>query len=88
MALIRRSAWQEVGGYVHIPGGWEAYDFWCSLIDAGWTGVQCPQPLGRYSVHQDSMTSVTALPNVRGLEHLLQERHPWLTCVGGTTGTR
>ena len=88
MALIRRSAWQEVGGYVHIPGGWEDYDFWCSLIDAGWSGIQCPQPLGRYSVHQDSMTAVTALPNVRGLEHLLQERHPWLTCVGGTTGTR
>ena len=86
MALIRRAAWEEVGGYVHIPGGWEDYDFWCSLIEAGWSGVQCPQPLGLYSVHQDSMTAKTALPNVRRLEHLLQSRHPWLTCIGQTTG--
>ncbi len=87
MALVRRVAWEEVGGYVHIPGGWEDYDFWCSLIDAGWSGVQCPQPLGRYSVHQDSMTAKTALPNVRRLEHLLQARHPWLSCVDQTTGS-
>ena len=86
MALVRHQAWQEVGGYVHIPDGWEDYDFWCSLMDAGWTGVQCPQPLGTYLHHSKSMTSISALPNVRRLEQLLQARHPWLTCVGRTTG--
>ena len=84
MALVRRSAWQAVGGYVHIPGGWEDYDFWCSLIDAGWTGVQCPQPLASYTHHSASMTARTALPNVRRLEQHLQQRHPWLRCVGRT----
>ncbi|MBM5809461.1 MAG: glycosyltransferase family 2 protein, partial [Cyanobacteria bacterium M_surface_9_m1_291] len=43
MALVRRSAWQAVGGYTHIPGGWEDFDFWCCLIDAGWHGVLWPQ---------------------------------------------
>jgi glycosyltransferase involved in cell wall biosynthesis len=86
MALVRRKAWEEVGGYVHIPDGWEDYDFWCSLMDAGWTGVQCPQPLGTYLHHSSSMTAISALPNVRRLEQLLQARHPWLTCVGRTTG--
>lgn len=84
MALVRRSAWEAVGGYVHIPGGWEDYDFWCALIDAGWSGVQCPQPLACYTHHSSSMTSRTALPNVRRLERLLQERHPWLNCYGRT----
>jgi glycosyltransferase involved in cell wall biosynthesis len=84
MALVRRSAWLAVGGYVHIPGGWEDYDFWCSLIEAGWSGVQCPQPLGCYTHHAASMTARTALPNVRRLEQLLRQRHPWLHCVGRT----
>lgn len=84
MALVRRSAWQAVGGYTHIPGGWEDYDFWCSLIEAGWSGIQCPQVLGCYTHHPASMTARTALPNVRRLEQLLQERHPWLRCLGCT----
>jgi len=85
MALVRRSAWEDVGGYVHIPGGWEDYDFWCSLIEAGWTGVQCPQALGCYILHPASMTARTVFPNVMRLEQLLQLRHPWLRCVGRTS---
>ncbi|MBM5809816.1 MAG: glycosyltransferase, partial [Cyanobacteria bacterium M_surface_9_m1_291] len=49
MALVRRKAWQAVGGYTHIPGGWEDYDFWCCLIEAGWHGVLCPQVLATYT---------------------------------------
>ena len=33
MALVRRSAWESVGGYTHIEGGWEDYDFWCKLVE-------------------------------------------------------
>ena len=32
MALIRRSSWKHVGGYTHIDGGWEDFDFWCKLL--------------------------------------------------------
>ena len=84
MALVRRSAWEAVGGYVHIPGGWEDYDFWCTLIDHGWTGVQCPQVLGCYTHHEVSMTARTALPNVSRLQKVLKERHPWLYCDNPT----
>ena len=78
MALIRRSAWQEVGGYTHIPGGWEDYDFWCKLIDAGMHGVLCPQPLARYTVHDGSMTAKATVQSQWPLSRLLQQRHPWL----------
>jgi glycosyltransferase involved in cell wall biosynthesis len=84
MALVRRSAWEAVGGYVHIPDGWEDYDFWCTLIEAGWHGLQCPQVLAQYRHHGASMTRRTALPRVRALERRLRERHPWLDCLGRT----
>ena len=78
MALVRRSAWRKVGGYAHIIGGWEDYDFWCSLIDAGFQGLQCPKVLARYNRHQDSMQASTTQPQLRRLSRLLQARHPWL----------
>ena len=78
MALIRRSHWQQVGGYSHLPAGWEDYDFWCKLIEAGLHGVVCPQRLAVYNRHAGSMQSDTTLANLRPLQRLLQARHPWL----------
>ena len=78
MALVRRSAWEAVGGYVHIPGGWEDFDFWCSLIDAGWHGVLCPERLAVYHRHSSSMLQQQTDRHVRRISRLLQARHPWL----------
>ena len=78
MALVRRSAWQQVGGYTHIPGGWEDFDFWCSLIDAGLHGVLCPQLLAVYNVHDTSMAATCTRRLERPLSRLLMQRHPWL----------
>lgn len=78
MALIRREAWQQVGGYTHIPGGWEDYDFWCCLIDAGYRGVLCPRVLGTYVRHKGSMIHRSTTQQARPISRLLQSRHPWL----------
>ena len=78
MALVRKSAWQDIGGYQHIPGGWEDYDFWCSLIEAGWHGVTCPQVVTTYIAHGNSMLATRTNQNLRSLCRLLQARHPWL----------
>ena len=78
MALVRRSAWQRVGGYTHIPDGWEDFDFWCKLIDHGMHGVLCPQPLAIYTTHGSSMSVRTTNRNQRPLSRQLQHRHPWL----------
>ncbi len=82
MALIRRAHWQQVGGYSHIPAGWEDYDFWCKLIAAGLHGVLCPQRLAVYHRHGGSMQSTATQTNLRALERLLQARHPWLELQG------
>ena len=84
MALVRRSAWAQVGGYTHIPGGWEDYDFWCCLIDAGYQGVICPQRLAVYNRHDTSMQATTTRRGLRSLSRLLTARHPWLQLDPGT----
>ena len=78
MALVRRSAWQAVGGYTHIEGGWEDFDFWCKLIESGYHGVLCPRILARYNTHDTSMTATSTASNWRPLSRCLQHRHPWL----------
>ncbi|QNI57038.1 beta-glycosyltransferase/ family 2 [Synechococcus sp. BIOS-U3-1] len=78
MALVRHEAWKAVGGYTHIPGGWEDFDFWCSLIDRGWHGVLCPQVLATYTSHENSMRAESTTQQERRLSRLLQMRHPWL----------
>jgi GT2 family glycosyltransferase len=78
MALVRHSAWQQVGGYDDIPGGWEDYDFWCKLIEAGWQGILCPQRLARYHRHSRSMLATQTHLRLRRVSRVLQQRHPWL----------
>ena len=78
MALVRRAAWQAVGGYTHIEGGWEDFDFWCKLIAAGYHGVQCPRLLAVYRSHATSMSHTATNRRWRALSRTLQQRHPWL----------
>lgn len=78
MALIRRKHWQKVGGYTHIAGGWEDYDFWCKLIEAGLHGVLCPQRLAIYNQHASSMQASETRRRTNELKRSLQARHPWL----------
>lgn len=78
MALIRHEAWKSVGGYSHIHGGWEDFDFWCKLIEDDWHGVLFPQPLATYTKHANSMLQSQTNQRQRKLSRLLQQRHPWL----------
>ena len=42
MAMIRKSVWREVGGYVTDPAmelGWEDYDLWLNFASHGYRGV-------------------------------------------------
>jgi GT2 family glycosyltransferase len=78
MALVRRSAWLAVGGYSHIQGGWEDFDFWCLLIEADYHGVLCPAVLAQYRCHRGSMLRKSTNTNVRQISRLVNHRHTWL----------
>ena len=79
MALIRRSSWKHVGGYTHIDGGWEDFDFWCKLFESNFHAIQCPRILASYRSHSNSMTHLSSSRRIYSLSLTLQHRHPWLT---------
>jgi glycosyltransferase involved in cell wall biosynthesis/SAM-dependent methyltransferase len=84
MALVSKAAWAAVGGYDHIPYGWEDFDFWCKLVDRGLRGEQVSgAPLAEYRVHPNSMlhSANTRAETVRTMIDHLQQRHPWLTII-------
>jgi glycosyltransferase involved in cell wall biosynthesis len=57
MTLFRKAGWEAVGGFqgnLH-PQGYEDWDFWLSLAQAGWLGYHVPQPLVRYRRANNSM---------------------------------
>jgi len=63
MALIRRTALEQVGGFTTDRRlyGWEDFALWCSFAQAGLDGVHVPEILARYRLSPDSMISLTNL---------------------------
>ena len=47
--LFRKRAWDETGGFCEsMRFGYEDWDFWLSLANAGWSGWHIARPLVRY----------------------------------------
>ena len=81
MALIAKSAWCAAGGYQEMRQGWEDYEFWCALAEAGLQGVQAAgPPLASYRVHGGSMLAqVTDTLGVKDrVIAEVERRHPWV----------
>ncbi len=73
MAMIRRSALLEVGGYTTEPRlyGWEDFALWCTFADRGWWGVRVPEIVALYRVGLHSMISVTNIDASAAWSHLV-----------------
>jgi glycosyltransferase involved in cell wall biosynthesis len=76
MGIVRKSAWQAVGGYSHIDEGWEDYDFWLKFVDAGFSPGYVPEILCRYRVHGRSRTATEAHVAHEQLKLIMAFRHP------------
>jgi len=66
-ALIRREAWQDVGGYrEEMLRGAEDWEFWIALGEKGWFGRRIPEPLFHYRVRKGQMSDGTreVLPEI------------------------
>lgn len=55
-SVIRRSAFDAVGGFDPSLRSAEDLDFWIRLLEAGWRGTYVARPLGRYRRRPDSMS--------------------------------
>jgi glycosyltransferase involved in cell wall biosynthesis len=80
MALVRKSAWAEAGGYDHVQFGWEDFDFWCRLAERGRFGISVSDILADYRVHDRSMLHISTdvKENRAKLAADMRARHPWL----------
>jgi glycosyltransferase involved in cell wall biosynthesis len=79
LALIRRSALEEVGGFetdIRLYG-WEDYDLWCKFAERGMRAAHVREIVARYRVSPGSMINLTDLDQETPLA-LLRERHPRL----------
>jgi hypothetical protein len=79
MAVVRRDAVMEVGGYTADAAlhGWEDFALWCALVDAGHAGVSVPQIVARYRVGLTSMLSTSGIDTSAAWATLIR-RYPWL----------
>jgi glycogen(starch) synthase len=56
VGLIRRAAYEAAGGFKEaMTYGYEDWQLWISLLDAGWGMLRVPLPLMKYRVRPDSM---------------------------------
>ncbi|MCO5153703.1 MULTISPECIES: glycosyltransferase family A protein [unclassified Shinella] len=77
MALVHKRVWERVGGYTHLDGGWEDYDFWCKLIEFNSLCCYVPEFLGKYRVHTSSMLRTDTVKSYERLFNIISMRHPW-----------
>ena len=77
LALIRRDALEQVGGYCDEPAihGWEDYDLWCTFAERGLHGAHVREFVARYRIGSASMIQLTAI-SVGEAKARLAERHP------------
>lgn len=78
MVLFRRKDWEAVGGYAtDMPAmGWEDFELWFRLANAGGWGIQVPEILARYRVRRNSMLHVITNPNANLLWDYLRKKYP------------
>ncbi|MEM1332839.1 MAG: glycosyltransferase [Actinomycetota bacterium] len=76
--MFRRRDWSELGGYRELDdmlAGWEDWDLWLRVAEAGRYGVLVPEILGRYRAQAQSMVSGPVRFDDVMLERL-EQRHP------------
>lgn len=77
LALIRRSTLEALGGYTDDLAlyGWEDYDLWLGVADAGLVPAFVPEVIARYRVDPTSMLSVANISHDDAYARFI-ERHP------------
>lgn len=79
MAMLRRPALEEVGGYATDPAlyGWEDFALWLAMAEHGFRGVHVPDFVGRYRKSLHSMISLANVDSTAAWGSLLR-RYPHL----------
>jgi GT2 family glycosyltransferase len=73
-ALLRRDAFEAMGGYScdQRLSGWEDYDLWVRMAEAGRHGVFVPEIIARYRVDPSSMIWQTNISTIDAYAALVE----------------
>jgi glycosyltransferase involved in cell wall biosynthesis len=78
-ALVRRSAFEAVGGFdPSMRLGYEDWDLWLRMLEAGYHGVRVREPLFNWRRHSQATMISDAVSRHDALFAMLMERHPAL----------
>jgi GT2 family glycosyltransferase len=77
-ALVRRAAWEQVGGFDSARSLWgfEDWDFWMRVAAAGWQGAHIAAPLVCYRRHGGSLSDAVAPSYAWDVRAQLARKHP------------
>ncbi len=76
-AMFRRETVVEVGGWQLNEGGYEDWDLWMSIADAGYRGCYVPHVINLYRVHGSRMWR-DAIAQHERIVQSMRARHPRL----------
>lgn len=79
MAMFRKDAWLDLGGYADAEGiyGWEDYDLWLRIAEQGRRASLVTSIVGRYREQPGSMRRISDIDMSTNFV-TLRERHPRL----------
>ncbi|WP_226018773.1 rhamnan synthesis F family protein [Novosphingobium sp. FKTRR1] len=80
MTMLRRDTVEALGGFHPIRHGWEDYDLWLRLCEAGEELLLVPEVLSRYRNHASSMLrqQTNIDESIGELTQDMRRRHPWV----------
>lgn len=74
--LIRRSCWEDVGGYDPVMNeGFEDYEFFVSILSKGWLAHKIPEVLFHYRRHNTGSRDTNARLNSVNLKLRIFDKH-------------
>ena len=75
-AVFRKSVWEKAGGYRrNMDHGWEDWDFWISVAEAGGRGTVIPEPLFLYRRHGETRDVAAAKRHAARLRKKIRDNH-------------
>ncbi len=75
-AVFKKSIWQKAGRYnTNMHHGWEDWDFWISVAEAGGSGAVIPEPLFIYRRHGETRDIKAAEEHSEILLKQIRENH-------------
>ncbi|MGH2343779.1 MAG: glycosyltransferase family 2 protein, partial [Chloroflexota bacterium] len=93
-SLVRRSAFDEVGGFTtNMEGGVEDWDFFLALEQRGWSAVALPEVLFHYRQHERGNRNALSFHQVLAVRSQIYRNHarlyrlpltPWLALTAAT----